>query len=94
MNGKKTGILVLLVLAAVVNVQFAGAGSIFSKIDSNSKDMYGDDKAGKVGDILTIVISENTEIERKLKRKLEKARRSTFIDNLPADSMCEMSDLV
>lgn len=73
MNRKKTGILMLLVLAAVVNVQFAGAGSIFLKIDGNSKGFYDDDTAKKVGDILTIIINENTEIESKIKRKLEKS---------------------
>lgn len=73
MNRKKTAMLTLLVFTLVINVQFAGAGSIFAKKSSNMKGMYDDDTARKVGDILTILISENTEIENKLKRKLEKS---------------------
>lgn len=73
MNRKRTVVIIIFVLTVIVNVQFVGAGSIFAKRDKNAKDITGDDTAKKVGDILTIVISEVTEIENKLKRKLEKS---------------------
>jgi len=80
MNRKKAAI-ILFVLAVVINVQFAAAGSIFAKRGSNSKSLIGDDTAKKVGDILTILISEVTEIENKLDRKLEKSTsRSASFD--------------
>ena len=80
MNRKKTAI-ILFVLAVVINIQFAAAGSIFAKRGSNSKSLIGDDTAKKVGDILTILISEVTEIENKLDRKLEKSTsRSASFD--------------
>ncbi|MCF7955804.1 MAG: flagellar basal body L-ring protein FlgH [Phycisphaerae bacterium] len=80
MNRKKTALLMLFVLTAVINVQFVAAGSIFSKGGSVSKPLIGDDTAKKVGDILTILISEVTAIESKLDRKLEKStsRSATF----------------
>ena len=70
MNWKKTTIM-LIALIVIVNTQFAAAGSHYARKNRNSKSLYVDDKAGKVGDILTILISEVTEIESKLKRKLE-----------------------
>lgn len=86
MNRKKAAI-ILFVLAVVVNAQFVAAGSIFGKIGSNSKSLIGDDTAKKVGDILTILISEVTEIENKLKRKLEKStsRNASFDGKLGID---------
>lgn len=86
MNRKKTAIM-LFVLAVVINIQFAAAGSIFAKRGSNSKPLIGDDTAKKVGDILTILISEVTEIENKLDRKLEKStsRSASFDGKLGID---------
>lgn len=50
----------------------ATAGSIYSKKNQTAKGVFSDDKAGKVGDVLTIIISENTKIDNKVKRDLEK----------------------
>ena len=47
------------------------AGSIWAKRDKNSKSIYADDKACKIGDVLTIIISENSNIETEVKRVLK-----------------------
>ena len=74
----KKSIIILFVLTIIINVQFAAGGSIYAKKSSNMKSFYVDDTAKKVGDILTVLISEITEIENTVDRKLEK---STSRDN-------------
>ncbi len=64
------------ILAVYVMGMFAAgpvtAGSIYSKKNQTAKGVFSDDKAGKIGDVLTIIISENTKIDNKVKRDLEK----------------------
>lgn len=48
------------------------ADSIWSKRDQSKKDVYADDKARHIGDILTILISEESTIDNKAKRTLSK----------------------
>lgn len=59
----------------------AEAGSIYSKKNQTAKGVFSDDKAGKIGDVLTIIISENTKIDNKVKRDLEK----TTVNSLDFD---------
>lgn len=71
MNRKKTAIVILLAMVTIVNIQFADAGSIYGNRSSSISSATADDTANEVGDILTILISEVSEIESKLKSKLE-----------------------
>ncbi len=48
------------------------ADSIWSRRDESKRDMYADDKAHYVGDILTILIIEESTIDNKAKRTLSK----------------------
>jgi len=48
------------------------AGSIWAKRDKNMKDLYADDVAHKIGDVLTIKITEDSKIDNKAKRDLKK----------------------
>ncbi|MBE0535200.1 MAG: flagellar basal body L-ring protein FlgH [Phycisphaerae bacterium] len=50
----------------------ARAASIYAKRGQNSKPFYSDDKAYRVGDVLTIVISEDHKVDSKVKRDLER----------------------
>ena len=56
------------------------ADSIWAKRDKDRKAVYADDVARHVGDILTIVISEDSKTDNKAKRDLQKdtARTSQF----------------
>ena len=56
------------------------AGSIWAKRDKNMKDLYADDVARQIGDILTVKISEDSKVDNKAKRdmKNETDRSTTF----------------
>ena len=62
---------------------WCNAGSIWAKRGPNSKSIYSDDKATQIGDLLTIIITEESKVENKVNRKLEKktARKLTFDDD-------------
>jgi len=63
------------IVAACLVLAWAGAcraDSIYAKRDRNSKPLYSDDKAYRIGDILTIVISEDHKVDNKIKRDLER----------------------
>jgi len=55
----------------------ASADSIWAKAGSKSKDIYRDDTAKKVGDILTIVISERSTIDNQTTRDGDKKSTRT-----------------
>ena len=50
----------------------AEAGSIWAKRSKNARDVFTDDVARNVGDIITILISESSKIDNKAKRDLQK----------------------
>jgi len=57
------------------------ADSIWARRDKNMRDLYADDVARHIGDILTIKISEVSELENKAERDLEKTtKRSADFD--------------
>ena len=57
------------------------AGSIWAKRNKNMRDLYADDVARQIGDILTITIVEDSTVDNKAKRTLEKkTQRSAEFD--------------
>lgn len=48
------------------------AGSIWAKRSHNAKDLYADDKANQIGDVLTIIIAEDHKVDNKVNRDLER----------------------
>jgi flagellar L-ring protein precursor FlgH len=48
------------------------ADSIWAKRDQNKKDIYADDKARHIGDVITIIISEESKVDNKQKRNMSK----------------------
>jgi flagellar L-ring protein precursor FlgH len=71
MKNKKIEIslLAVLMLSATVCSQ---AGSIWAKRNKNMRDLYADDVAHEIGDVLTIKITEDSKIDNKAKRDLKK----------------------
>ncbi len=65
------------ILFAVVCAQ---GGSIWAKRDKNSRNYYIDDTARNIGDVLTIKIVEESKVDNKAKRDLQKdtSRSNTF----------------
>lgn len=53
------------------------ADSIWAKRSRNMKDLYADDVARRIGDILTITIDETTTVANKTTRDLEKTTKRT-----------------
>ena len=60
------------------------AGSIWAKREKDRKTVYADDVARHIGDVLTIVISEDSKVDNTAKRDMQKdtARTSAFDGNL------------
>jgi flagellar L-ring protein precursor FlgH len=83
MNNK---ILLALILMSSIFLSTAcsQAGSIWAKRDKNMKAIYADDVARRIGDVLTITITENSKVDNKAKRDLKKEtdRSTTFDGNL------------
>ena len=78
---KKTkGIIFIALILLVCWSQILVAGSIWAKRNKNMKDIYSDDVAHRIGDILTIEIIEKSTVDNKAKRDLEKSdtRNTTF----------------
>lgn len=65
------------------------AGSIWAKRDSNMKALYADDVARNIGDVLTILVTEDSKVDNKAKRDLQKEteRSSDFNGRLDIDDL-------
>ncbi len=74
---KKTFILAVTILV-LLSANCLKAGSIWARKDKHVKELYADDKARHVGDILTITISEDSKIENKGKRTLSKGTKRSI----------------
>jgi flagellar L-ring protein precursor FlgH len=63
------------------------SGSIWAKRDKNMRDLYADDVARQIGDVLTIRITESSKVDNKAKRDLKKEadRSTTFNGELNID---------
>ena len=75
-----------IILSLNVPVQ---AGSIWAKRDLSAKAMYADDKANQVGDVLTIIISEDHKVDNKIKRDLKReSERQLEFENGDIEVAC------
>ena len=67
--------IVLLLLGLITS--HAEAGSIWAKRSKNARDVFTDDVARNVGDVITILVTESSKIENKAKRDLQKTTDRT-----------------
>ena len=81
-NRRQITVMVLLGVFLAGGVCYGG--SIWQKKSSTSTSVYSDDKANRIGDILTIIISEDSKIDNKIQRDLEKnsSHAITFDDDV------------
>lgn len=70
MNNKS--LMFILTVSLLIPANRSQAGSIWAKRDKNMKSLYADDVARQIGDVLTIIINEDSTIDNKAKRILEK----------------------
>ena len=79
-----TGTAKLTVIAGMIvfcSAQLGTADSILARRNKNMKQMYADDVARRIGDILTVMITEDSKVDNKAKRDLKKeTARSTAFD--------------
>ncbi len=68
----KVILMFVLILLILCSTNCSNAGSIWAKRDKNMKELYADDVARQIGDILTIKISEDSKVDNKAKRDLKK----------------------
>lgn len=69
---KRSLILVAVSISVLAGLMSSQAGSIWARRDKKMKNMYADDVARNIGDILTIKINEDSTVDNKAKRTLEK----------------------
>jgi flagellar L-ring protein precursor FlgH len=79
MNTRKVLLPIVFVIVSCLS-NCTQAGSIWAKRDQKLKNLYADDVARNIGDILTIKITEDSKTDNKLKRDLQKdtSRSTTF----------------
>ena len=65
------------------------ADSIWAKREKNKRDLYADDVARRIGDVLTVKISEDSKVDNKAKRDMKKEadRSTTFNGELNIDHL-------
>jgi flagellar L-ring protein precursor FlgH len=88
MGAKEIVIWTTAILLAPVGAA-AEANSIWAKRDKDRKTVYADDVARHIGDVLTIVISEDSKVDNKAKRDLQKdtTRTSEFDGKLNIENI-------
>ena len=86
MNRKRVLIGAMLIQAWFLS-ESLDAGSIWAKRDKNVPTVYADDVARGIGDVLTIKIAEESTVDNKSKRELQKetSRKSEFDGELGID---------
>lgn len=65
-------ILTVFLLCSALPMSDSQAGSIWAKREKNMGGLYADDVARNIGDVLTIMISEDSKVDNKAKRDLKK----------------------
>jgi len=83
MSNRKTALLILIMFVFCFAAGLR-ADSIWARRNQNKKDLYADDKARHIGDVLTINISEESTVDNKAKRTLSKEtnRNTNFKGNV------------
>ncbi len=91
MNNKIVLVLILTVFA-FGSTTCSHAGSIWAKRDKNMKALYADDVARQIGDVLTIKISEDSKIDNKAKRDLQKETDRSTVFNGELGKFADLGD--
>ncbi len=80
MNIRRIACVVAMTALILFSATCSRAGSIWAKRGKNMKTVYADDVARQIGDVLTIKITEDSKVDNKAKRDLQKEtdRSTTF----------------
>ena len=91
MNGR-TGLVLIITGCMFFSATCSRAGSIWAKRDKNMKALYADDVARQIGDILTIKIAEDSKVDNKAKRDLQKETDRSTIFNGDVGNFADLGD--
>jgi len=81
MMSSKIFLVFLLSVFVSLSATCSKAGSIWAKRNKNMKDLYADDVARQIGDVLTIKISEDSKVDNKAKRDMKKETDRSTVFN-------------
>jgi flagellar L-ring protein precursor FlgH len=70
-------LVLILTVFLLCSANCSQADSIWAKRDKNMRDLYADDVARHIGDVLTITINETTKVANKTERDLSKKTKRT-----------------
>ena len=84
MNVRRIASVAVMTALILLTATCSHAGSIWAKRGKNMKVLYADDVARQIGDVLTIKITEDSKVNNKAKRDLQKEtdRSTTFNGDL------------
>lgn len=71
----------------------SNAGSIWAKRSKDMKSVYADDVARQIGDVLTIKITEDSKVDNKAKRDLQKETDRSTVFNGELGKFADIGDL-
>jgi flagellar L-ring protein precursor FlgH len=83
---------ILVIVVALVFVTTANAKSIWAKRHKDMGDLYADDVARNIGDVLTIVINESSKVDNKAKRDLKKETDRNIVFNGELGNYVDLGD--
>ena len=88
MSVKRSAMWLTIMLLLAVG-EISEGTSIWAKRDKDRKTIYADDVARHIGDVLTIIISEDSKVDNTAKRDLQKdtTKTSTFDGNMGIDNI-------
>jgi len=89
----RTSVVIAVVFSVLFAVTFAQGGSIWAKRDRNSRNIYADDTARNIGDVLTIKIAEDSKIDNTAKRDLQKDVTKSTTFNGKIGNFADLGDL-
>ena len=75
---------IILIIFVFCSISSSQAGSIWAKRDKTERDLYADNTARNIGDVLTIIINEESKLDNKATRTLSKetTRDQNFDGNI------------
>ena len=76
----RTSVIIVAIFSVLFTAVFAQGGSIWAKRDRNSRNIYADDTARNIGDVLTIKVAEASKVDNTAKRDMQKdvTKSTTF----------------
>jgi flagellar L-ring protein precursor FlgH len=83
---------ILVIVVALIVATTAHAESIWAKRHKDMGDLYADDVARNIGDVLTIVINESSKVDNKAKRDLKKETDRSIVFNGELGNYVDLGD--